>query len=147
MSAQQITIEIPQDIMENLTARELIREVKCYLAVKYYQEEALTIGKAAELAGMNRMEFELFLARNDSPRPEGRGIVGLQGMDIMRVHTPTNKTMPGPNALKGGVWTRRQNQIPICLLDYDDIRADLDKMKHKSPFMVILDDLTTVPAV
>lgn len=85
MSAQQITIEIPQDIMENLTARELIREVKCYLAVKYYQEEALTIGKAAELAGMNRMEFELFLARN---------------------------------------------QIPICLLDYDDIRADLDKMKH-----------------
>jgi predicted HTH domain antitoxin len=29
---------------------------RCYLAVKYFQEETLTIGKAAELADMNRYD-------------------------------------------------------------------------------------------
>jgi hypothetical protein len=31
--------------------------------------------------------------RNDSPRPEGRGIVVLQGMDCMRVHTPDKQSL------------------------------------------------------
>jgi predicted HTH domain antitoxin len=71
--------------MRLLHGGEVEQDVKRYLAVKYYQDEVLTIGKAAELAGMNHMEFELFLA---------------------------------------------QNQIPISLLEYDDIRADLKRMKN-----------------
>jgi predicted HTH domain antitoxin len=85
MVLNQITINIPQDVVGLLPDNEVEQEVKCYLAVKFYQKEALTIGKAAELAGMDRMDFELFLAHN---------------------------------------------QIPISLLDYDDIRSDLQRMKN-----------------
>jgi predicted HTH domain antitoxin len=85
MTKHQITIDLPRETVGLPGNAEVEQEVKRYLAVKYYQEEALTIGKAAELAGMNRMEFELFLARN---------------------------------------------QIPISHLDYDDIQADLAKMKN-----------------
>jgi predicted HTH domain antitoxin len=85
MTMKQIIIDIPQDIAGLLPGKEVEQELKRYLAVKFYQKEALTIGKAAELAGMDRMEFELFLAHN---------------------------------------------QIPISLLDYDDINADLRRMKN-----------------
>jgi predicted HTH domain antitoxin len=81
---RQITIDLPQEITGQFGGAEVEQEIKRYLAVKYYQDEALTIGKAAELAGMNRMEFEFFLG---------------------------------------------SNQIPISLLTYEDIRADLAKMK------------------
>jgi predicted HTH domain antitoxin len=67
MTTHQITIDLPQEIAGLPGSAEVEQEVKCYLAVKYYQKEALTIGKAAELAGMNRMEFELFLAHNQIP--------------------------------------------------------------------------------
>jgi predicted HTH domain antitoxin len=92
MATYQITIDLPQEIRGLPDDIEVEQEVKRYLAVKYYQEEALTIGKAADLAGMNRMEFELFLARN---------------------------------------------QIPISLLNYDDIQADLANMKRLNLFYSI----------
>jgi predicted HTH domain antitoxin len=85
MVLNQITITVPQDIVGLLSGDEVEQEVKHYLAVKFYLKEVLTIGKAAELAGMDRIEFEHFLAHN---------------------------------------------QIPISLLDYDDIRADLQRMKN-----------------
>jgi hypothetical protein len=37
---------------------------------------------------------------NDSPRPEG-GIVGLQGMDFMRVHTPNKQKNAGAKRPEG----------------------------------------------
>jgi predicted HTH domain antitoxin len=79
----QIVISVPDEFLTSMNKVEL--EIKRYLAVKYYQEEALTIGKAADLAGMNRMEFELFLSHN---------------------------------------------QVPISLLNYEDIQVDLAKMKN-----------------
>jgi predicted HTH domain antitoxin len=84
MALNQITITIPRDIAGLLPGNEVEQDVKRYLALKFYQEEILTIGKAAELAGMDRMEFEFFLAHN---------------------------------------------QIPVSLLNYDDIRADLRRME------------------
>jgi predicted HTH domain antitoxin len=84
MYAQKITVEIPWGIADILPGASMEREIRRYLAVKYYQDESLTLGKAAELAGMNRMEFELFLAGNE---------------------------------------------IPVSLLNYEDIRADLERMK------------------
>jgi predicted HTH domain antitoxin len=83
----QIVISVPDEFLTSMKANKakVELEVKRYLAIKYYQEEALTIGKAADLAGMNHMEFELFLSHN---------------------------------------------QVPISLLDYEDIQADLAKMKN-----------------
>jgi predicted HTH domain antitoxin len=64
---RQITIDLPQEITGLPGSDDVEQEVKRYLAVKYYREEAITMGKAAELAGMNRMDFELFLAHNRIP--------------------------------------------------------------------------------
>ncbi|GHV82295.1 hypothetical protein AGMMS49991_08530 [Spirochaetia bacterium] len=86
-SACQITITFPENIGDilNQAASNIEQDVKAYLAVKYYLDGILTIGKAAELAGMRKMDFELFLA---------------------------------------------SKQIPISLLDYSDIQADMDRMKN-----------------
>jgi hypothetical protein len=41
------------------------------------------------------------------PAAEQRGIVVLQGMDIMRVHTPGKQLVAGSKSpQRGGVWTR-----------------------------------------
>jgi predicted HTH domain antitoxin len=80
-----ITIRIPEQGLNTATA-DIEHDIKVYLAVKYYQEGLITIGKAAELADMPKMDFELFLAHND---------------------------------------------IPISLLDYSDIQADLHRMKTR----------------
>ena len=86
-SAYQITITFPENIRDILSqaASNIEQDIKVYLAVKYYLDGILTIGKAAELAGMRKMDFEMLLA---------------------------------------------SNQIPISLLDYSDIQADMDKMKN-----------------
>jgi predicted HTH domain antitoxin len=80
-----ITIRIPEQVLDTVTAN-IESDVKTYLAVKYYQEGLISIGKAAELADMPKTGFELFLARND---------------------------------------------IPISLLDYSDIQADLRRMNTR----------------
>jgi predicted HTH domain antitoxin len=80
MNTQQITIDIPQGI----AAPQIEREVKRFIAMKYYASKIITIGMAARYAGMNRYEFEQYLAQYD---------------------------------------------VPCSLLEYDDVMADLEKMK------------------
>jgi predicted HTH domain antitoxin len=38
-----------------------------FLAVKCYQRSLLSIGKAAELAGMDKVDFEIYLSENKIP--------------------------------------------------------------------------------
>ena len=85
MDTQQITIEIPQVLIGHVDAARIEQEFKQYLAVKCYLDENVSIGKAANIAGMRRIDFETFLS---------------------------------------------QNQIPISLLTYEDVMADLEKMKN-----------------
>ncbi|HQD24383.1 MAG TPA: UPF0175 family protein [Methanoculleus sp.] len=65
-----ITIRVPQDIVQALrlppdtVAVELQRE----LAVALYQRGILSSGKAADLAGMNRWEWEELLGARKIPR-------------------------------------------------------------------------------
>ena len=76
-------IDIPVDITEPLNQTKVEQEIRRYLGVRFYLDESLTIGKAAELAGMNRLEFEDFMSRH---------------------------------------------HIPVSLLDYNDVHADLDRL-------------------
>jgi predicted HTH domain antitoxin len=62
-----MTIDIPLDIMKLLNPGKIEQEIRRYLAVRLYVDEALTIGKAAELAGMRRLEFEDFISRHNIP--------------------------------------------------------------------------------
>lgn len=59
-------IEVPEEILDLLRASRLKErseadQVKTALAIHLFLEEVISIGKAAQLAGQNRVEFELML--------------------------------------------------------------------------------------
>lgn len=66
MATRTISIELPSDIplALNETEVEITQRVKVALAVQLYSLHKLTIGKAAQLAGLSRIRFEELLAQN-----------------------------------------------------------------------------------
>ena len=69
LQTQSLTMNIPSDIFVavNETKQEFRNRIKVMLATHLYQLEKLTIGKAAQLAEMQRLEFETFLSKNRIP--------------------------------------------------------------------------------
>lgn len=69
MTTQNITIDLPSDILlaMNATEAELKQNIKISLAIRLYRLEKLTLGKAAQLAGLSRFEFETLLSENEIP--------------------------------------------------------------------------------
>jgi predicted HTH domain antitoxin len=69
MNTQPITIDLPSDILLalNETEAELKQGIRISLALRLYKLQKLTIGKAAQLAGLSRFEFETLLSENEIP--------------------------------------------------------------------------------
>jgi predicted HTH domain antitoxin len=65
----EIILKIPQDL--KTICREagagLEEDLKLYLAINLYQKALISIGKAAQISGMNRGDFEIFLSENQIP--------------------------------------------------------------------------------
>ena len=69
MNTQTISVDFPADIFLTLneTEKELEREIKLMFAVSLYNRQKITVGKAAGIAGLTRLEFEAFLSANKIP--------------------------------------------------------------------------------
>lgn len=69
MEKQSITIDIPSDILIalNETENEFKQGIKISLAIRLYRLHKLTIGKAAQLCGLSRFDFETILSENEVP--------------------------------------------------------------------------------
>jgi predicted HTH domain antitoxin len=69
MCENEIILTIPEYIAEKCRQNgfEVQKDLKQCLAVRLYQNSIVSIGKAAELAGMDRVEFEYFLSNNNIP--------------------------------------------------------------------------------
>jgi predicted HTH domain antitoxin len=66
MSVQTISVDFPNDILLalNESENELKKRIKITLAIQLYILQKLTIGKAAQLSGLSRLEFENELSKN-----------------------------------------------------------------------------------
>lgn len=69
MNTQTISIELPSDIFLTLneSEEELGNQLKVIFAAKLYLQQKVTIGKAAQIAGLKKLEFENWLAQNEIP--------------------------------------------------------------------------------
>jgi len=67
MNTQEIKIDLPSDILLTLneSENELKKNIKISLAIRLYSLQKLTIGKAAQISGLSRYEFENLLAENN----------------------------------------------------------------------------------
>lgn len=65
MAARQIILDIPEKVLlaEKTDEVSFARELRILAAVKLYELGRLSSGRAAELAGMPRVEFLLILGR------------------------------------------------------------------------------------
>ncbi len=64
-ATRQVSIEIPEKVLlaEKMDEVSFVRELFVLAAVKLYELGRLSSGRAAELAGMSRVEFLLSLGR------------------------------------------------------------------------------------
>lgn len=62
---EMVTFGVSQDLLASLRigVQDLGRYMRVNAALAYFQEKKLSLGKAAELAGMNRLEFMDLLAQ------------------------------------------------------------------------------------
>lgn len=63
---QTISIDFPSDILLTLNENEneLKQDIKLSFAIRLYRSQKLTIGKAAQIAGLPRFDFETILSDN-----------------------------------------------------------------------------------
>ena len=66
-----VTLEIPEDLVQRLQADrpEADAELRLELAIALYREGKLPSGRAADIAGMTRWQFEDTLRQRQVPMP------------------------------------------------------------------------------
>lgn len=64
-----VTLNLPENVGWVIQSPDidLEHDVRVALGIKYYLEQRISIGKAAELAGMDRIDFETYLSEHQVP--------------------------------------------------------------------------------
>lgn len=69
MRTTELNLSVPEEVLYTLneTKAEFIKKMKFYTAIELYKMQKLSMGKAAELAEMNKVEFMLEAGKYDVP--------------------------------------------------------------------------------
>jgi predicted HTH domain antitoxin len=72
MGSIQAIIDLPEDLYlslssQGLTRKKLASESRKLLALKYFKNKLLSLGKAAKLSGLSKWDFIEFLGENEVP--------------------------------------------------------------------------------
>jgi predicted HTH domain antitoxin len=65
VNVETISFEVSQDLLASLKvgAKTLGQQIRVLAAIAYFQDKKLSLGKAAQLAGLNRLVFMDILAK------------------------------------------------------------------------------------
>jgi predicted HTH domain antitoxin len=69
VQANTIILKIPEELEDicQQAGPDLQKDLKLYVAIHLYQKAFISIGKAAQIAGMKRGDFETFLSEHEIP--------------------------------------------------------------------------------
>jgi len=69
MKMTELKLSIPQDILYTLneTKNDFIKKMRLYAAMELYRMQKLSMGKASELAEMNKTDFMFELGKYEIP--------------------------------------------------------------------------------
>jgi predicted HTH domain antitoxin len=69
MITTELTLSVPEEILYTLneTKNDFIKKMKLYTAMELYKMHKLSMGKASELADMNKIDFMFELGKYDIP--------------------------------------------------------------------------------
>ncbi len=69
MMTTELILRVPEEILYTLneTKHDFIKKMKLYTAMKLYHMQKLSMGKASELADMNKIEFMFELGKHELP--------------------------------------------------------------------------------
>ena len=57
MEFETLEIKVPKELLAGMEKGKFVDEMKLFTAMKQYEMNALSLGKAAQLAGKNKDEF------------------------------------------------------------------------------------------
>lgn len=65
MKTTELRLHVPEDILYTLneTKNSFINKIRLYAAMELYRLQKLSMGKASELAGMNKVDFMFELGK------------------------------------------------------------------------------------
>lgn len=61
----QVTVNIPDEFLQNINREEFAKQIQLAAAIYWYSRGEISMGNAAELAGLGRPEFLEVLAKEE----------------------------------------------------------------------------------
>jgi predicted HTH domain antitoxin len=70
MKFETLEVKIPKELLIGIEKEKFVEDIKLFTAMRFYEMNVLSLGKAAELAGKDKDEF--------------MGVLSEHGIDVIR---------------------------------------------------------------